>query len=209
MKNFEEMNLFMVANNINKNAFCDLPQGFHIRNLKVSELDYWKSMPFDGDYKQEYKQFMDNYFNDVYKARESEFFKNCKVVCNDKNEIVSTCFLWKVFDNIITVHWFKTLKEYEGKKIGRALLSYLFKNVKRADFPILLHTQAGSFRAVKLYGDFGFQLVTNKKVGNRDNHLEFAKNYLKKVMPSDFYNNLKYIELDNEFLSKIGNQDVF
>ena len=53
------------------------------------------------------------------------------------------------------------LNEYEGKGIGRALLSYVMQSLPQNEYPVFLHTHPASFRAIKLYSDMGFKLLTD------------------------------------------------
>ena len=66
-KNIPDLNIFMMCDELNKEALSDIPNGFHIRYCRKDELDIWKEFPFDNDSdKNEYKEYMTNYFNDVY-----------------------------------------------------------------------------------------------------------------------------------------------
>jgi ribosomal protein S18 acetylase RimI-like enzyme len=143
----------------------------------------------------------------VYKNKENIFYNTCKVVCKD-SKIVGTCFLWKLNDKINTVHWFKVKKEYENNGIGRALLSYLFKDIKIGDLPIFLHTQPESYRAIKLYTDFGFDIATNEYVGTRKNDIGDSKIYLQQHMPQKDYKQLRYFEIPKQYIEIINEEQI-
>ena len=115
-KDIPDLNIFMMCEKLNNNALSHLPVGYHIRTCRKNELDIWKEFPFDNEEdKKEYYQFMSNYFNDVYSNKDEEFFNRCLFLCEDKTDKpIATCFIWKAYDKINTVHWFKTLKEYEA-----------------------------------------------------------------------------------------------
>jgi hypothetical protein len=38
-----------------------MPNEYYTRNLAKSELDIWKTLPFDGNYTEVYKNFMDEH----------------------------------------------------------------------------------------------------------------------------------------------------
>lgn len=97
-------------------------------------------------------------------------------------------------EKINTIHWLKTRKTYEGKGIGRALLSAIMKRFEKKDYPIYLHTQPGSFRAIKLYSDFGFQLLNGGQLGTRINELEKCLPILQEFMPKKDFECLKIID---------------
>lgn len=200
-KDIPDLNIFMMCDKVNENAFSNLDNTYYIRNCKKDELDIWKAFPFDNEEdKRNYYQFMNDYFKNVYGKREKEFFDRCLFVCEKKTDKpVSTCFIWKAYNKINTIHWFKTLKEYEGKGIGRALLTYLMKNLNEDELPVYLHTQPSSFRAIGLYSNFGFKIVTNPSIGYRDNHYKQSLEILKRFMRKDAFEKLKFIEAPETF----------
>ena len=200
-KDIPDLNIFMMCEKLNNNALSHLPVGYHIRTCRKNELDIWKEFPFDNEEdKKEYYQFMSNYFNDVYSNKDEEFFNRCLFLCEDKTDKpIATCFIWKSYDKINTVHWFKTLKEYEGRGLGRALLSYIMISLKDEDYPIYLHTQPASYRAIGLYSSFGFKIVTNKIIGHRENHYEESLPILKQFMREDTFEKLEFTEAPNIF----------
>lgn len=191
-----DLNIFMMCDKLNEKALSKLPDGFHIRSCKPEELKIWKEFPFDNEEdKKNYYEYMSNYFDDVYANNSEEFYSRCLFVCEDETDKpVATCFVWKAYNKINTIHWFKTLKEYEGNSLGRALLSYIMVSLKEDDYPIFLHTQPGSFRAIGLYSNFGFKIVTNKSIGFRENNYKECLPILKQFMTEESFNNLQFEE---------------
>ena len=75
-KDIPDGNIFMMCGKVNKQAFKDVPKGFHIRNLKPEELETWMRFPFDTTENEvENLLFMKNFFNDVYGDKKELFFK--------------------------------------------------------------------------------------------------------------------------------------
>ncbi|MCE7982926.1 MAG: GNAT family N-acetyltransferase [Caldilinea sp. CFX5] len=199
-------NIFMMCKQVNRQAFSSLPPGFAVRTLRQDELDTWKAMPFDDNYTAEQAAYMDAFFRITYAAQEATFFARTLVVCDPNDQIVGTCFLWKAYGLFNTVHWFKVVKAYEGRGIGRALLSILFQGVTDADLPIYLHTQPESFRAIKLYSDFGFELLTDQRIGQRDNHIEQCLPFLQAQMPRQDYEQLRFTTAPAAFIAGMARQ---
>lgn len=199
-------NIFMMCQRLNRQAFANLPPGFTVRTLRRDELAIWKAMPFDDDYTAEHAAYMDEFFRITYAAQEETFFARTLVVCDPNDQIVGTCFLWKAYGLFNTVHWFKVVKAYEGRGIGRALLSLLFKDVTDAEMPIYLHTQPESYRAIKLYSDFGFDLLTDKRIGPRENHIEQCLPYLQAMMPRKDYDQLRFTAAPAAFIASMALQ---
>lgn len=179
-ENIGECNIFMQCNKVNENAFSKIPKGYSIRLCHEDELETWAKIASP-----QYWQYVINYYNRAYKPQSKEFFKRCTFVVDENDTPVSTCFLWKSYDQITTIAWLATLPEYEGKGLGRALLTHLLKNVKP---PIFLHTHPTLFHAISLYASFGFQFVKSEFVGYRSNDydecLDFMKNGMGKWFPN-------------------------
>lgn len=201
-----DRNLFMICTRLNAQAFSKLPPGFTVRTLRREELSFWKAMPFDDEYSAESAAYMDDFFRMTYAAQEELFFQRVIVVCDQNDQIVATCFLWQAYGLFTTVHWFKVVKAYEGRGIGRALLTLVFKDVTDADLPIYLHTQPESFRAIKLYSDFGFDLLTDAWIGQRENHLAQSLPFLKETMPLKDYAQLRFAVAPAEFIAGMAQQ---
>jgi ribosomal protein S18 acetylase RimI-like enzyme len=205
------LSLFMKCEALNTNAISDMPRGFHIRNCEKSELAIWKSMPFGTplDAPEQpgmYYDFMSQYYNLVYAKKCDLFFQKCLFACNEDNIPVGTCFAWKAYEKITTIHWFKVLRKHEGKGIGRALLSTVMKNLSREEFPIFLHTHPSSFRAIKLYSDFGFSLLSDPIIGSRKNGLVECLPILQKHMLPQDYQRLTVAKSPQFFLDAVKNE---
>lgn len=204
-RDIPDLNIFMMCEEVNTKAFKDIPKGFHVRNCRKKELDIWKRFPFDTEEdKTLYYDYMTTYFENVYLPCQDLFYEQCLFVCDENDTPVATCFLWKAYQKVYTIHWLKVLKEYEGLGLGRAILTEIMKNIPKEWFPVYLHTQPGSFRAIKLYTDFGFKILTDEEIGNRKNNYKESLMYLEYFM-KEHYQNLKFTKSDGR-LSEIAKQ---
>lgn len=182
-------------------AFSDMPEGFSVRNCRPDELDVWKALPFDeAATAKEYYQYMTDSFANIYGGQEDLFFANTLFVCDANDQPVATCAHWKSYDAFNAIHWFKVLKGHEGKGIGRALLSIVMRRFGSEDCPVYLHTQPGSFRAIKLYSDFGFKLLSGERFGTRLNGLDESLPILKEFIPEKYFRALKIAPAPESFL---------
>lgn len=202
-----DYNLFMMCEKLNENALSELPQGYYIRNCRKEELELWKAFPFDSDVvPPEYVNFMNQIILDSYSSDMDTFFKNTLFVCGNNDQPVATCSHWKAYGKFNSIHWLKTLKSHEGKGIGRAILSEIMKKFKQDDYPVYIHTQPGSFRAVKLYADFGFQLLRGGNIGNRTNDLDKCLPILKMFIPKNDFERIKIVETPLNFIHLMKNE---
>jgi ribosomal protein S18 acetylase RimI-like enzyme len=187
-----DLNVFMMCERLDTTALSTMPPGYVTRSMRPDELDVWKAFPFDTPAEvAEYGPFMDEFFASVYRGREEAFFAATRFVCDADDRPVATCAIWKAYGALTTVHWFKTLPALEGRGIGRALLSELMRALAPDDYPVYLHTQPGSFRAIKLYSDFGFRILVNERTGTRPNDHAAAMRYLEAAMPPDDFARLQ------------------
>jgi GNAT superfamily N-acetyltransferase len=199
-----DKNLFMMCQKLNTSALSKLSGDYSIRKCRKEELDIWKAMPF-GDPKQakKYLGLMTDYFVNVYSRQSDLFYKKCLFVCDKNDKPVATAFMWKAYGEFNTVHWLKVIKEYEGKGIGRALLSVILSELRDLDYPIYLHTQPSSYKAIKLYSDFGFNLLSDPIIGSRKNDLEECLPILERFMTQNDFKKIKIIKAPKSFINKL------
>ncbi len=193
-----DLNLFMMCRRLNRDALSDLPPGFHLRLCRPDELDLWKDMQLlnTGGTPRSY---IDGYFTKWYAPKGDLFFQRCTFACNSQDEPVGSAFLWKQYDLYTTVHWVKVLPEYEGRGLGRALLSHLLRDLPSADYPVYLHTHPSCNRAVKLYSDFGFALLSEPAlIDGRSNDVAEALPFLQRLMPEADFRRLRLVRPDEE-----------
>ena len=196
-----DCNLFMMCEALNESALTEVPEGYHIRCCREDEVDLWKKIHFDTEAEaEENRVYMDGFFERVYAPEGDLFFRTCLFICNENDDPVGACFAWKVLGCATTIHWFKVRKDCEGKGLGRALLSEVMRRLAPGDYPVFLHTQPASYRAIKLYSDFGFALARSGKVGHRSNDLEMALPYLKMILPETVCARLDFCDLPQWFL---------
>ena len=41
-KDIPDLNIFMMCEKLNEDALREIPEGYHIRNIRKDELDIWK-----------------------------------------------------------------------------------------------------------------------------------------------------------------------
>ena len=204
-----DKNIFMICEALDLNALSELPAGYSVRNCWPAELGIWKAMPFDTpELAKAYEGFMTDFFETTYGGKEEKFFADTLFVCDARNKPVATCLLWKAYDEFNTIHWFKVLKEYEGRGLGRALLSIIMRSLEKSDYPVYLHTQPGSFRAIKLYSDFGFALLSGEKFGTRKNDLAECLPILEEFMPEKDFRKLKITSAPEDFEKALRKQET-
>lgn len=172
--------LFMQCDTPNQNAFRPLPNGFSTRLCRPDELPTWKYMWAQG----QYMEFINQYYDKVYAPHEDEFFRRCTFAVDKNDKPIATSGIWLSYGKISTVLGFFVLPEYQGQGIGRGLFSEVLKS---AECPVYVHTHPIANKAIKLYSDFGFKLITDTIVGYRENNLQESLPYLQEVLSDKGY----------------------
>lgn len=206
IEDIPDLDLFMMCPQLDGRALSLLPEGYHVRTCRRDEYETWKKFPFDNPAEADaYDGFMTDFFQSTYGGQEDLFFANTLFVCDHTDKPVATCLLWKAYGLFNTIHWLKVLKEVEGQGIGRALLSVLLQELPETAFPIYLHTQPGSYRAIKLYTDFGFKILTDPVIGTRTNDWEACLPILQHYLPKKAYARLKTCSAPTSFIEQLAN----
>jgi len=191
----------MMCREPNPDAFTKLPDAYHVRNCRQDELDILKRMPFDTTNDVDaYVGYMDEFYDRVYAPQPGLFYNRCLFVYDGDDVPIGTGFILKSYDTFNAIHWLKVVREHEGRGIGRALLSIILGALKTDDFPVYLHTQPESDRAIKLYSDFGFCLLTDSVIGCRPNHLHKGLDTLRRTTPRADFVRLRTVPAPPQFL---------
>lgn len=180
-------NLFMVCDKPDPAAFRELPQGYSVTRCGPGEVDLWAGTAVE----KQHVPYVKEYYKRVYAKNQEEFFRRCLLLRDENGRAAGTCLTWPAYGRVNTLGWFRVLPEYEGKGLGRALLTEMLST---AETPIYLHTQPTSVCAIKLYSDFGFRFVTDPVIGHRKNDLDLSLPCLRRVMAGADYSRLGFTE---------------
>lgn len=187
MAELPDRNLFMMCRRVRPEAGAPLPHGYRFALCGPEDLPAWYAFPFDTpEDARRFLPYMQAYFARVYAPRAALFHQRCLLVRSQAGEAVGTCFLWPAYGRVTTLHWLKVRREHEGRGIGRALIARAMQQAAPNDYPVYLHTQPESFRAISLYADFGFALLTDPMIGPRRNHLDECLPWLRQQMGARF-----------------------
>ena len=158
----------MVCHALKNAALSNLPAGHSLGLCRPEDLAFWKGMHFDDAASAaENRPYMDAYFERVYAPHGNAFYERFLLAREPEGAIVGSCFAWPAYGRVSTIHWFKLLKGYYGRGNCRGLLIDVMQGITSEDYPVCLHTQPESYRAIKLYSDFGFCLISDACIGRR------------------------------------------
>lgn len=194
MEKIPEANLFMWCRTPAADAFIPLPDGFVSRPFSPDLLEDWITLQMCGS--AEKREYLMNYYHRVYGSYTDRFRERWHLLY-DGETLAASCTVWEAYPGYETIHWLKVHPLYEGRGLGRAILT---KTLEKHSGDVFLHTQPSSFRAIKLYTDFGFSLLTDPVVGTRENHLTDVLPVLSRVMTPDAYGKLRFAQCPKGFL---------
>lgn len=181
-----DLDLFLWCETVDPRALVDVPAGHRVRSLRADEVEVWMDLHVDDESERDaYHVVLRDFLDRVYAPRFDEFLARCRVVVDADDVPVATAFLWRTSAGVVTFHWLKVRGDREGRGLGRAIASDAMRTA--GGDPVLLHTHPSSYRAVGLYADLGFALLTDPMIGSRTNDLEVALPILRREMtPATF-----------------------
>ena len=166
---------------------AELPDGFSIVSYQYGYEKEWAKLEFAiGDFGSAAEA--EEYFAKKY-LRDSELFPNILFVMNKDKEIVGSCVAWQDLqgtNNVSSLEWLVVDERYQGIGLGRALaVSVMNIYAEHSAFPVYIHTQPWSWKAILLYCSLGFKLQKTDTFSHYENEYEKAMNELRKTVSKE------------------------
>ena len=156
----------------------------------------WAQLEYEiGDF--DSAEEAEQYFISTYCSNKTlDVAKRCVFAVNEKNEIVGSCIAWKDLrgdELVASLHWLVVSTQHQGKGIGKALCQKVMQIfLEKDEFPVYIHTQPWSYKAILLYIRQGFKIQKTDTFSQYENQFDLAMNTLKKVLPENHYEELMY-----------------
>lgn len=105
--------------------------------------------------------------------------------------MIGSCIAWQDMRNgylVSSLHWLVVEDRYSGSGLGRALCSAvmnIYENKKQ--FPVYIHTQPWSWKAIFLYLSLGFRLQNVDTFSHYENEYDKAMGALRKIVSDEQY----------------------
>lgn len=166
-----------------------LPNGFSIVPYKSGYEKSWAELEYSiGDF--ESLEEAESYFISTY-LQDRTLLNNIFFLLNENNLIVGSCIAWqdKRKESIVSsLHWLVVDEEYQGRGLGKALCYTTMNRFKeQGNFPVYIHTQPWSWKAIFLYLSIGFKLQKTDTFSHYENEYYKAMTTLKQVItPKQF-----------------------
>ena len=170
-----------------KNIEVELPEGFSIVSYCPGYEKEWARLECaigDFDSPMEAEQ----YFTETY-LQDPEMLPNILFALNSNNTVVGSCIAWqdkRGSDIVSSLHWLVVDEQYQRIGLGRALsVSVMNIYAGHGAFPVYIHTQPWSWKAILLYLSLGFKLQKTDTFSNYVNEYDEAMNELGKILTED------------------------
>lgn len=168
----------------------DLPTGYSIVSYQQGFEKQWAALEFAlGDF--ESPEEAENYFVRIYLQEPHK--RDCILFALDpQGDVVGSCIAWQDPRHdgcwVSSLHWLVVDSAHQGKGLGRALCVATMN--KFAQFPVYIHTQPWSWKAILLYASVGFHLQKTDTFAQYHNEYDQAMATVQKVIPADSYQQL-------------------
>lgn len=109
---------------------------------------------------------------------------------NEQGEAVGTIMCWWDYregGRVPSIHGFAVKSGYQGLGLGKVLVAACLREMieLEGDRDIYLHTQTWSYKAVRLYSRFGFDIVRDETFGSYENDYDRAMPILNALLKTE------------------------
>ncbi|MET3697479.1 acetyltransferase (GNAT) family protein [Bacillus oleivorans] len=151
--------LYML-HNLNKIPVFPLPEGFHFRFFQDStdDINWARITAATGEFNNEQDAL--NRFNLEFRTNLNEAQKRILFLETTAGQTVGTATAWfGVWSNEIIgrLHWIEIIPEFQGKKLGKPLITEAMNILARYHEKAYLKTQTTSLAAIHLYKKLGWE----------------------------------------------------
>jgi ribosomal protein S18 acetylase RimI-like enzyme len=187
-KSIPYRDIIMRADRVSSDFSLRLPENVSIKTYDTGDEKEWAAIEtsvgeFDCVIKAE-ERFAKDFLGIPSEAR-----RRCFFALSPQGEYAGTCSAWfeRTGKNETgLLHWFAVRPEYQGMGIGTALLKRVMQFfVEENTFPVYLHTQTWSHKAIRLYVKAGFCILKDAAFYKNGNDYEQAVTILRSVVPAD------------------------
>jgi GNAT superfamily N-acetyltransferase len=150
----------MARDNLTAIPQYDLPAGLSYRMFQKGDDAIWAGIETSaGEFASD--DLAVQHFRKEFGKLQPALYNRCLFVDTEEGVSIGTATAW--FGNLLPertagrLHWVAIRKNYQGRGIGKPLVSRAMQLLSAFHDRAYLTTQTTSYRAVKIYLDFGFR----------------------------------------------------
>ena len=159
-----------------------LPKGYNLSHFKRGYEKPWAKLEHElGDFNsiiEAEKYFFEKYMSDIQRLKKQSVF-----LLDSNDEIVGFCLAWtdnKKDELVSSVHWLAVDEKNQGKGLGKFIFNETMKLFDK--YPVYIHTQPWSWKAILLYISMGFRIQKTDTFADYTNQYDLAVCELKKLL---------------------------
>lgn len=169
-----------------------LPKGFFFKQFTPGDEMAWAALEHEiGDFASTEEAL--EYFRETYGAFPEKLRRRAIVLANDTG-IKGFCIAWqdqRLGTSVASLHWLVVSPAWEGRGLGRALVQKTLELYRElGEFPVYLHTQPWSYRALMLYLHLGFRIQKTDTFSSYENQYREAIGALQGILSPERFQEL-------------------
>lgn len=189
--------IIMRCDRIDKSAYAEPNFDIEIEFYKQGMESVWAEVQKGaGEFAECTEEEVISYFTKRFGTAQQELERRC-IFLKEKNTgaYIGTCIAWfepKGEEIVPVLHWLAVKDAYANRGYARVLVTEVMNIFEQLDSKqrIYLHTQPCSYKAIKLYNDFGFCMTKTDTYGTAVNEYTEAMAILEKYMTGESYKKL-------------------
>lgn len=164
-----------------------LPEGFSFASYAPGDEDAWAALETQiGDF--DSVPAARAYFQATYGADTPLLRERCVFARTTQGEAVGTGIAWhdaRGDARVSSLHWLAVSPRWQGNGLGRALF---LETMRRFDaYPVYIHTQPWSHRALMMYVRHGFTLMRRDTFSHYENQFAQGMDVLRGLLSPEPY----------------------
>lgn len=170
-----------------------LSEGYSFKMYEAGDEKYWAKLEYEiGDFlsvEEAEMYFKTNYCNQI-----DELKYRCVFVVDTYGDVIGSCIAWhdlKDNNTVASLHWLVVLPKHQGKHIGLALCQKILEIFnEHGEYPVYIHTQPWSYKAILLYIKLGFKILKTDTFSHYENQYKKAIKTLENLLPESQFNQI-------------------
>ena len=154
----EVVSVWMERPNFENIPQYELAPGLHFRLFRRGDEETWARLLASSGLRPSFEAAMKQWEFEFEQAQD-EMEKRCIFVETDDGTAIATTLAWYMDEPSSEwgrIHWVGVDPAYQGKRIGKAMISEALTRMSKMHPKVVLETEHPRLPAIKMYLDFGF-----------------------------------------------------